>query len=98
MNVDRQVKGDVTKEQAWQELNSQYGEAFEILPTCYFEYWAYPQVFGSTSGPFRGKIGGQGMTTFTIEAWVVDNLAVLFCKGKIFKVTDQWKGPNTVRV
>jgi hypothetical protein len=33
------------------------------------DYYAWPQVFGSTCGPRKG-IGGQAMTTFTIEAYV----------------------------
>jgi hypothetical protein len=55
------------------------------------EYWAWPQVFGSTAGPFVG-IGGQAMTTFTIEAWHDGGgKAALFCNGKVFKITDQFE-------
>lgn len=96
MNV--QIEPSVTKEQAQEALNAKFGEHFVIPPAYYFEYWAYPQVFGSTAGPFRGKIAGQAMTTFTIEAWVVDDLAVLFCQGKIVKVCNEWEGPQTVRI
>ncbi len=34
-------------------------------------YYAWPELFSSTSGP-RGGIGGQALTTFTMEAWVCD--------------------------
>lgn len=48
------------------------------------EYYAWPQVFGSTAGPFGG-IGGQAMTTFTVEAWAFGPVAIVFCKGKPIK-------------
>lgn len=35
-------------------------------------YYAYPQTFGSTAGPYGG-IGGCTMTSFTIESYVCDN-------------------------
>lgn len=96
--MDRQIEPSVTKEQAWEALNGRFGEHFEIPPAAYMEYWAYPQVFGSTAGPFKGRVAGQAMTTFTIETWVVDDLAVLFCQGKIVKVYNGWTGPQSVRV
>jgi hypothetical protein len=43
-------------------------------------YYAWPETFGSTSGP-RGGIGGQAMTTFTIEVWVSDNATLYLCAG-----------------
>lgn len=50
----------------------------------YFEiyYYAYPQIFGSTSGPCGG-IGGQAMSDFTVEAWVCDDTGptVFTCSG-----------------
>jgi len=51
------------------------------------EYWAWPQVYGSTTGPFGG-LGGQALTTFTIEAWHNGaGKAVLFCQGKRLRTT-----------
>lgn len=90
----------VSKEQALQFIKSKFGE--ETVKGWWItedtlEYWAYPQVFGSTAGPFGG-IGGQAMTTFTIEAWVCGCIAVLFCGGKVLKVTDKWEGPGSVRI
>ena len=58
------------------------------------EYWAWPQVFGSTAGPFHapGRIAGAAMTRFTIEAWHDGGgKAVLFCKGRVLKVTDNFQ-------
>lgn len=46
MNV--QIVPSVTENEAWEALNAKFGEDFVIPPACYFEYWAYPQVFGST--------------------------------------------------
>lgn len=45
------------------------------------EYWAWPETFGSTTGPFRG-IGGSAMTTFTMEAWVGSEHVLVFCGGR----------------
>lgn len=61
------------------------------------DYWAWPQVFGSTAGPFGG-IGGQAMTTFTIEAWVCGSVAAIFCGGRVLKVVDNWIGPGSIKL
>lgn len=46
------------------------------------DYYAWPQRFSSTAGPFS-EIGGQAISTFTVEAWVdaPSGYAALFCKG-----------------
>lgn len=69
------------------DFNSdQVKEASEILdiPSEMLTYFAWPQTFGSTTGPFPG-IGGQAMSTFTIEAYSDGRDAVLFCKGKFIR-------------
>jgi hypothetical protein len=38
-------------------------------PYTHLNYYAWPQLFGTTAGPRRG-IAGQAMTTFTVEAYV----------------------------
>ncbi len=64
-------------------------------------YYAWPEMFGSTAGPRKG-IGGQAVTTFTVEAWVCDDLGptVYICAGMYsfddsrfepFKTIDDWK-------
>ena len=47
------------------------------------DYYAFPQTFGSTSGPHSG-IGGQVMSTFTVEAFVCDGIGptVYVCAGR----------------
>jgi hypothetical protein len=35
------------------------------------DYYAWPQTFGDTSGPIGG-IGGQAMSTFTVNAYVLN--------------------------
>lgn len=53
-------------------------------------YYAWPETFGSTAGPFGG-LGGAAMSTFTIEAWQ-DNYTgktLLFCNGKALKIVDR---------
>lgn len=65
-------------------------KAAEVLNTQpeYLAYYAWPQVFGSTAGPFPG-IGGQAMSTFTIEAWFDQKDAILFCGDRMWmKVED----------
>ena len=78
----------ITKEPAMTLLGAKYPDATNHSDEL--EYWAWPQVFGSTTGPFGG-IGGQAMTTFTIEAWADGSHAVLFCCGKPIKVTDKFQ-------
>lgn len=72
-------------------------ELSQWVAADYLDYWAWPQVFGSTVGPFGG-IGGQAMTTFTIEAWEQDRVAVIFCRNKILKVVENWQGPQSIRL
>lgn len=55
-----------------------------------FEYYAWPQTFGSTAGPFGG-IGGQAMSTFTIEALVAGREAILFSSGKLIRYTTKFE-------
>ena len=87
----------ISKEAAYQTIIQRLPEEALWLNSDCLDYYAYPEVFGSTSGPFGGA-GGASMTTFTIEAWVCGHTAVLFCGSKILKVTNNWKGCNTVRL
>lgn len=98
--MNKQKEVEIDSKVAMDHLRCKYPEETVHLYENYLEYWAYPEVFGNTAGPFSkpGRISGQAMTTFTIEAWVFDNLAVLFCRDKIVKVTNEWKGPQTVRI
>lgn len=87
----------ISKEQAHGAICHKFiKEKQSLSPDC-LEYWAYPQGFGSTAGPFGG-VGGQAFTTFTIEAWVFSKYAVLFCGNKVLRVTDKWEGPNSIRL
>lgn len=90
----------ILRESAMQTIFTKFPEVSGHFNESYLDYWAYPQIFGSTAGPFNapGRVSGQAMTTFTIEAWAYENYAVLFCQGAILKTTDEWKGPQTVRV
>lgn len=87
----------ISNEQAYEFIVRRLPEEAKHLCSYYLEYYAWPQVFGSTAGPFGG-IGGQAMTTFTVEAWVCGEVAVLFCGDKVLKVTDQWAGVGSVRI
>lgn len=64
-------------------------------------YYAWPQGFASTAGPFS-SIGGQAYTIFTIEAFVrQDNVAAIYCNGRFLGITmkftrDFWYSKNTV--
>lgn len=54
----------------------------EGLNLCSYEirYYAFPYTFGSTCGPRKG-IGGQAMSTFTVEAFESDFGTVYLCDG-----------------
>lgn len=57
---------------------------------AYLQYYAWPQVFGSTAGPFGG-VGGAAITSFIIEAWHDGGgQAVLFSRGRIIKTTSEF--------
>ena len=92
---------DIGKDEAYTILSEAFPiESSAMLNKNYMEYYAYPQAFGNTGGPFTklGGIYGQAFTTYTIEAWVCGRLAVLFCNGKVVKVTDDWLGVGSVRI
>ena len=78
-------------------------EASTILdvPAEALLYYAWPQTYGSTAGPFSG-MGGQAISTFTIEAFTTTPFAdrrdaVLFCKGQIFKRVQNFNPAMAVR-
>ena len=65
-------------------------QELECLPE-HLEYWAWPQVFGSTAGPF-GVVAGQGMTPLTLEAWHDGGgMAIIFCQGRRLKFTREFR-------
>ncbi|MBK3780167.1 hypothetical protein G3A43_07840 [Paraburkholderia aspalathi] len=83
--MNKQITPSITADEVAEQLDCDAGS---------LEYWAWPQVFGSTAGPFRapGRIAGAAMTRFTIEAWHDGGgKAVLFCKGRVLKVTDEFQ-------
>lgn len=96
--MNRQKEPDISAEEALTEILLKYPGAGVWNGTM--DYYAYPEVFSSTAGPFRkeGGLAGQAFCTFTIEAWVDGMYAVLFCEGKIVAVVDNWKGVGTVRI
>lgn len=52
------------------------------------QWWAWPEVFGSTSGP-RGGIGGQTVTTFQVIGFEAeDGQRIKWCSG----VWKPWDG------
>lgn len=85
-------KTDITREEACIILIETYPK--EVFIHDYMDYYAFPYTFANTGGPFckAGGVYGQVMTTFTIEAWVHQNYAVLFCDGRIFNTTGEWEG------
>lgn len=99
--MNKQKKPDVSVEQAYNQLEINYpNDVFWFRVLDNYDYYAYPQSFGNTGGPFctPGNIYGQAFTTWTIEAWVCGKFAVLFCNGEIIKVTDHWNGVGSVRM
>jgi len=58
-------------------------------PTECLSYFAWPQTFSSTCGPFGG-IGGQTLCTFTVEAFWNGKDAVFFDRGKTWKRIDNF--------
>ena len=87
----------ITKEQAYEALKTRLPSLAKYVHPSYMQYLAWPQTFSSTAGPFGG-VGGQAMTTFTIEAWEANDIAIIFCGDKILRIVSEWDGPNTVRL
>lgn len=96
MNYQKDQELDIGRNEAYSLLVEKYPEA--AFYKNYMEYYAYPQTFGSTAGPFKGRVAGQAMSTFTIEAWVEGKHAVLFCRGKVVTIVNNWNGPGSVRI
>ena len=88
MNFQKQT-ADISREKAVQLLSDEVDGDCQIDN---LEYWAWPTVFGSTTGPFAG-VGGQAMSTFTLEAWhdTWTGKAVIFCQGKILRVVERFE-------
>lgn len=76
----------MNKDFAFNELRKAFPSDVGELCKNQLLYYAWPQVFGSTSGPFGG-IGGAAMTTFTIEAWAFNEFGLYFCNGKVLMPT-----------
>ena len=79
-------------------LESQYEKAAKILEydASMIEYYAWPQTFSSTAGPFGG-FAGQAVSTFTVEAFTDGRDAVLFCGGKYWKRVEKFNPSEAVR-
>lgn len=60
------------------------------VPTQYIDYYAWPQMFSSTAGPFGG-VGGQVVCTYTIEAYAHGDEAVIYCNGRRLKRVSNFK-------
>lgn len=89
---------NITLEEAYTLLKQRYPELLDTHSIHDAEYYAYPQTFGSTAGPFKGRIAGQAFSVFTVEAWVFGKSAVIFCRGEVVKLTDEWEGVGSVRL
>lgn len=96
MNYQKDLELGIGRKEACQRILEVFpdSEALEY----YMDYYAYPQTFSSTAGPFKGRIAGQAFCTYTVEAWVFGRYALLFCNGKEVIVTDKWLGIGTVRI
>lgn len=78
-------------------------EAREILEEVYGEkvynlmYYSFPQVFGTTAGPFLkdGLFAGQAFTEFQIEVWTDGQYALIFSRGREIR-TIKCEQPFTV--
>ena len=57
------------------------------------DFYAWPEIFGSTAGPFKG-IGGAAMTTFTMSAWLNrrTNESIICCGDKILRKSTKFTG------
>ena len=80
--TDRQNEkiASISREQAAEKLE------------CYIsdlQYYAWPETFSSTCGPWPG-MGGQAFCTFTIEAWTTEEKTYFFCNGKFIRTAKKF--------
>lgn len=68
------------------------GEAADKLGGEVWQWYSWPEVFGSTSGP-RGGIGGQAMTTFQVYGFIGHDDALMYCGG----VWRRWRDTSRQR-
>jgi len=58
----------VSNERAANILKERYYKDLDLGAIMFsLEYYAWPEAFGSTAGPFNA-VGGQTVSTFTVEA------------------------------
>ena len=98
--MNKQKHPDISVERAYTELVRSFPDYSDYFYNQHFDYYAYPQSFSNTGGPFckPGGVYGQAFCTFTVEAWVCGKFAVLFCNGKIIKAVNNWEGVGSVRL
>lgn len=83
----------ISKEQAADLIRAEYGD--NEVSSHYMDYYAWPQQFPTTAGPFKGRVAGQAFCTFTMEAWACYEYAVIFCNGEIVRITADWADPGS---
>ena len=94
----QQKDATVSREDAYKLLKDKFPQILDVHSVHDGQYYAYPQTFGSTAGPFKGRLAGQAFSVFTIEAWVFGKSATLFCNGEIVRLTDEWEGTGSIRL
>lgn len=81
----------ISHDEAFRLLREKYDDTYSEL-----SYYAWPRVYGNTAGPFSfpGRVSGQAMSTFTLEAWSDGSNVLIFCKGKVIAIKEFNKGFN----
>jgi hypothetical protein len=83
LSSNQNGKTDMTRALDFSKIPAVADEAAARLETTVdrLSMWAWPQVFGNTSGP-HGGIGGTAMTTFQVLAFEADDgQSILWCDG-----------------
>ncbi len=73
----------MNKQEALELLKEEFpNEIINVL-----HYWAWPQTFSTTAGPFlkNGMFAGQAFTTFPMEAWSDGKHTCVFSKGQLVR-------------
>lgn len=90
----------LTETEARSMLLCRYADDLVDYENFFLEYYVTPYSFATTAGPFsnRNIFAGQAFTTWTIEAWVIDRFAVIFCKGEVVRVINDFEDIGCVRL
>lgn len=90
----------LTETEARSILLCRYADDLVGNENSYLDYYATPYTFLTAAGPFGDNtiFAERAYSVWTIEAWVIHRFAVIFCKGEVVRVINDFDGIGTLRL